>query len=272
MNLDNLLHLVHSGSDLRILSFYSIFYTIIGIGFYQLLKFVFTGRELWQDSYYGVTIIGTTLSLNAVLLTFTLIQCINSSQEISQYVSRELQSLYSLETEMLPLTTKSLNQIKPYFDDYLVSIIKNEWPLMDGNERDKITENKFHALIKAARTFDTNSPAEEITKRRIEDTIPDIIKHRYYRIKTRGKNISQTFFILIYFLEFLYVLQFFLLTRQTRLTQTILSIHLAMLGGLLALIVVYDHPYEGETSNSAKEFLPMIERLRDLNGSDANKM
>lgn len=272
MNMDHLLHLVHSGSDIRILGFYSIFYTLAGLGFYHLLKFVFLGRVLWQDSYYGVTIIGTTLSLNAVLLTFTLIQCISSSQEISQYVSRELQSLYSLETEMLPLSSKSLNQIKPYFDDYMVSVISNEWPLMDGNERDKLTEKKFHDLINAARSFEINGTTEEITKKRIEDTIPDIIKHRYYRIKTRGKNISQTFFILIYFLEFLYVLQFFLLTRQTRLSQTILSIHLAMLGGLLALIVVYDHPYEGETSNSAKEFLPMIERLRDMNGSELNKM
>lgn len=267
MNMENILHAVHSASDLNILLFYTLFYTITGLGFYHLLKLIFRGRRLWHDSYYGVTIIGTTLSLNAVLLTFTLIQCISSSQEISQYVSRELQSLYSLETEMLPLSSKSLKQIKPFLDDYMTSVIMNEWPLMDGNERDKITEKKFHSLINAARTFKVNDSNEEIMKKRIEDAIPDVIKHRYYRIKTRGKNISQTFFVLIYFLEFLYVLQFFLLTRQTRLSEAILSIHLAMLGGLLALIVLYDHPYEGETSNSAKEFLPMIERLREMNGA-----
>ena len=45
-------------------------------------------------------------------------------------------------------------------------------------------------------------------------------------------------------------------------------IHLMILGVMLALIVVYNHPYEGETSNSSKEFLPMIERLNNLEGAE----
>jgi hypothetical protein len=98
---------------------------IVGLGLYNLLKIIFYGRKLWEDSYFGVTIVGTVLSLNAVLLTFTLIQSIKSSEEISGYVSRELQSLYILETEMLPLTSTSLNQVKPFFRDYLVSVMAN---------------------------------------------------------------------------------------------------------------------------------------------------
>lgn len=268
MSIEHLLHVVHSGSDFRIFLFYTSLNIAFGLIIYNLLKYAFKDRELPSDSFYGITIIGTTLSLNAVLLTFTLIQCINNSHEISQYVSRELQSLYSLETEMLPLSSNSLAQIKPYLDDYIVSVIENEWPLMDGRERDKATEKKFHDLITAARTMTVKNKPEEQAKKRIEDTIPDIIKQRYYRIKTRGNNISKTFFMLIYFLQFLYVLHFFILTRPTPLAQAILSIHLTMLGALLALIIVYDHPYEGQTSNSAKEFLPMLERLREMQGAD----
>jgi len=50
----------------------------------------------------------------------------------------------------------------------------------------------------------------------------------------------------------------------------ILTIHLMILGVMLALIIVYNHPYEGETSNSAKEFLPMLGRLDDMQGSEFN--
>ena len=103
---------------------------------------------------------------------------------------------------------------------------------------------------------------------RIEQTMPDVIKYRYDRIKTRGTNISQTYFNVIYFLEFLLVLQFFILTRRNALSQLILTIHLSILGVMLALIVVYSHPYEGETSNSSKEFQPMLERLDDMQGSE----
>lgn len=268
MNLDSFLHIIHSGSDFTIILFHTTFYVIVGLGLYNLLKIIFYGRKLWEDSYFGVTIVGTVLSLNAVLLTFTLIQSIKSSEEISGYVSRELQSLYILETEMLPLTSTSLNQVKPFFKDYLVSVMENEWPLMDSGQRDVITEGKFHDLLIAARTFSIRNKSEETAKQRIAESIPNVVRYRYDRIKTRGKNISQTYFFVIYFLEILLVIQYFLLTRRSALSQMILTIHLMILGVMLALIIVYNHPYEGETSNSAKEFLPMLGRLDDMQGSE----
>ena len=268
MNVDNFLHSIHSGRDHIIILYHTFFYVTVGLILYNILKGIFNKKKLWEDTYYGVTVIGTVLSLNAVLLTFTLIQCIKTNEEISGYVSRELQSLYNLETEMLPLHSTSIKQIKPYFKDYIVSVIENEWPLMDSGKRDQLTEKKFHDLIFAARTFSLHNKSEETAKQRITETIPEIIKYRYDRIKTRGKNISQTYFNVIYFLEFLLVLQFFLLTRRTALSQTILAIHLSILGVMLALIVVYNHPYEGETSNSSSEFKPMLERLDDIQGSE----
>ncbi len=139
---------------------------------------------------------------------------------------------------------------------------------MDSGKRDEITENKFHDLIVAARTFSINNKSQESAKQRITEAIPEVIKYRYDRIKTRGRNISRTYFFVIYFLEALLVVQYFLLTRRGGLSQVILMIHLMILGVMLALIVVYNHPYEGETSNSSKEFLPMIERLNNLEGAE----
>lgn len=268
MNIENFLHTIHSGSDSNIILFHTSFYVVYGLLVYNILKIIFWRRKLWEDSYFGVTIIGTVLSLNAVLLTFTLIQSIKTSEEISGYVSRELQSLYALETEMLPLTSPSLSQIKPFFKDYVVSVIENEWPLMDSGQKDEVTEGKFHDLLFAARTFSIGNKSEEIAKQRISESIPNIIKYRYDRIKTRGRNISKTYFFVIYFLETLLVVQYFLLTQRSALSQTILTIHLMILGVMLALIVVYNHPYEGETSNSSREFLPMLERLDNLQGSE----
>ncbi len=268
MNLESFLHIIHSGSDFNIILFHTTFYVIVGLAAYNFLKLIFHGRKLWEDSYFGVTIVGTVLSLNAVLLTFTLIQSIKSSEEISGYVSRELQSLYLFETEMLPLTSASLNQVKPYFKEYLVSVMENEWPLMDSGQRDEVTEEKFHDLLIAARTFSTRNKSEESIKQRIAESIPNVVKFRYDRIKTRGKNISQTYFFVIYFLEILLVVQYFLLTRNSAMSQTILTIHLMILGVMLALIIVYNHPYEGETSNSSREFLPMLERLDNMQGSE----
>jgi hypothetical protein len=268
MKLEDFLHEIHSGSDSTIILFHTSLYVVFGLLLYNSLKLMFHNKKLWEDSYFGVTIIGTVLSLNAVLLTFTLIQSIKSSEEISGYVSRELQSLYTLETEMLPLTSDSLNQIKPFLQDYITSVMDNEWPLMDSGKRDEITEAKFHELLVAARTFSIKSKSEESAKQRITEAIPEVIKYRYDRIKTRGRNISKTYFFVIYFLEALLVVQFFILTRRSSLSQIILIIHLMILGIMLALIVVYNHPYEGETSNSSKEFLPMIERLNNLQGAE----
>jgi hypothetical protein len=268
MNFDSFLHIIHSASDFNIIVFHTAFYVFVGLLVYNLLRIIFYDRKLWEDSYFGVTIVGTVLSLNAVLLTFTLIQSIKTSEEISGYVSRELQSLYILETEMLPLTSGSLGQVKPFLKDYMVSVIENEWPLMDSGQRDEVTESKFHDLLIAARTFSIRNKSEENARQRIAESIPNVVRYRYDRIKTRGKGISQTYFFVIYFLEILLVIQYFLLTRRSALSQTILSIHLMILGVMLALIVVYNHPYEGETSNSSKEFLPMLERLDSMQGSE----
>jgi hypothetical protein len=268
MNVEDILHTIHSGSDFNIILFHTSFYVVFGLLIFNFLKIIFRDKTIWEDSYFGVTIIGTVLSLNAVLLTFTLIQSIKTSEEITGYVSRELQSLYALETEMLPLSSSSANQIKPFFKDYIVSVIENEWPLMDIGKRDIVTEGKFHDLLVAIRQFSIGSKSEEATKQRIGETVPNVVKCRYDRIKTRGRTISNTYFFVIYFLEILLVVQFFLLTRRTALSQAILTIHLMILGVIMALIVVYNHPYEGETSNSSAEFLPMLERLDSFQGSE----
>jgi hypothetical protein len=175
-------------------------------------------------------------------------------------------SVTSTDYRKLHFEFESRKQIKPFLHDYITSVMDNEWPLMDSGQRDEITEAKFHDLLVAARTFSIKSKSEESAKQRITEAIPEVIKYRYDRIKTRGRNISKTYFFVIYFLEALLVVQYFILTRRSSLSQTILVIHLMILGIMLALIVVYNHPYEGETSNSPREFLPMIERLNNLQG------
>ena len=68
--------------------------------------------------------------------------------------------------------------------------MENEWPLINSGQGDEVTEDKFDDLLITTRAFSTRNKSEETAKQRIADSIPNVVRYRYDRIKTREKDIS----------------------------------------------------------------------------------
>lgn len=257
--------------DIQIVAFCVTVYCLLGLLFYNLFKIAFGKITIKGDSYYGVTIIGTLVSVNAVLLIFVLVQSVSTVQQINGVVKRELETIYSLERVMAPLQSESMNQIKPYLKAYLTSIVNREWAFMKTTERDEVTEQLLDDLVVSIKAFSPQNVSESKTKEDLKGILKDMIEARFYRLKYKGKNLAEVFYYSVFFMQILLVFHFFILTSKTAFSQLILTIHMATLGTLFGLVLVYDRPFEGRSGIHASEFSPMITRLDDLIGGEYNQ-
>jgi hypothetical protein len=255
-------------NDLMIVCFVWIFYIISGFIFFYPLKLLFDRIGMHGNSFFSVTIIGTTLSLNAVLLIFVLIQSISTVKNIKEITNNELRSLYAIQKAIVPLSSQGTDQIKPQFQEYLNSVISREWQYMSTNEIDEKTEQFFDDFLDSLLKFTPQNLLEKKIKEELLPLTKEAASARYLRIKNRGTQLPAVFFIAVLLLEFLFVLHFALLTKRDAFSQCALTIYQSSLGILLGLIVIYDYPFQGESGIAPTEFMHLLEQIDNFYGGE----
>lgn len=254
--------------DYEVVPMVSLLYVACGTTVFYITKIILDRMQIFGESYFSVTIIGTTLSLNAVLLIFVLIQSISTFQKVQDVVNNELKSLYVIDKEITPLSSRAIDQIKPFYKEYLESVISSEWLLMPTNLLDEKTEYLFDDFVSSLVTFTPQSNVERQIKSELVPMTKEAAAARYLRIKSRGTALSSAFFYSVLLLQGLFVIHFALLTRRDIFSQCALLIYQINLGLLLGLIVIYDHPFQGDSGIKSDYFLPMLERINNLRGSE----
>ena len=255
-------------NDLAILGLVWLAYLSIGLLMFFGLKFVLDRMQIFGNPYFSVTIIGTTLSLNAVLLIFVLIQSISTFQKVKEIVNNELRSLYAIEKAITPLSSRAVDQIRPQFSDYLNAVMTSEWKYMSSKNRDEATEVQFDEFIEALAKFTPQNDWERKLKEELMPMIEEAASARYLRIKNRGTQLSYIFFVGVIIMQFLFVLHFALLTKRDGFSQFAVVIYQSILGVLLGLLVIYDHPFQGKSGIGPDEFQPMLERVQNTYGAE----
>jgi hypothetical protein len=88
-----------------------------------------------------------------------------------------------------------------------------------------------------------------------------MIKARHERMLNTGKEIPKAFFGATFCLLTSFVIFFYFLAPQNGFSQLVLAFLLSFIGTLLGLVIVYDHPYDGDSGITQAEFLPTLQAL-----------
>jgi hypothetical protein len=255
-------------TDLQIVGLVWLLYLAVGISIFYVIKFILDKMQVFGNPFFSVTIIGTTLSLNAVLLIFVLIQSISTFQKMRETVNNELKSLYMIQKTMTPLSSRAIDQFKPQFREYISAVMSSEWKYMPTKKLDFDTEDNFHDFIDAITKFTPQNDFDRKIKPELISMSKDAAAARYLRIKNRGTALSSVFFTCVLLMQFIFIFHFALLTKRDYFAQSAFIIYQSILGVLLSLIVIYDHPFQGESGITAKEFQPMFERVDNMYGAE----
>jgi hypothetical protein len=254
--------MIYEQSDFTIVLESMLALAVFGLLLYWVFRAIFTPFKIKDDPYFGVTIIGTAVSLVAILLIFTLMQAMGSVAHTHKNVVAEIESLYKLKSACLLVSSKDCATIRNAMDGYVRAIFSSDWPKPPDVE----TEADFERLVVAVSSVMKKMPADALERQNLFLAIDSMIRTRGERMLNEGKEIPKAFYgatgVLICLLVFFY----YFLSPKTLFSQVALVVLLSLLGTLLGLVIVYDHPYEGDSGVTQHEFVPALKGLETHQG------
>jgi len=233
---------------------------------FHFLRITLGKYELPSDAYFGVNIIGTMTSLCSVLFVFVLIQAISTNAKINSIIGEQLSEMYKFEKHLSIMPKSYVNEIKPKFDDYINSIISDEWKLMGTKIHANATEEKFNQFLLSVAKVQDMDVNTKFLKEDFSTLTDGLIKIRYIKLRSKGSSLPAELYFGMMFLVCLNVFQFFLLTKRTNYSLLILLLHVAAQGLIFGLIFVYDHPFYGDRGVKSEVYLDVRERLQSITG------
>jgi hypothetical protein len=228
-----------------------------GLLLYWLCGLIFSRFKIKEDPYYGVTIIGTALSLTALLLIFTLMQAMGIVNQTHKMVVTEVESLYKVKSACLLVSANECAAITNALDHYVRAILSSDWPKPPDHD----TQGSFEGVVVCLRDMIRKNPSDSVERQNLLVALDTMIKARHERMLNTGKEIPKAFFGATFCLLTSFVLFFYFLAPKNRFSQLALALLLSFNGTLLGLVIVYDHPYEGDSGITQAEFQPTLEAL-----------
>ena len=222
--------------------------------------------ELPSDAYFGVNIIGTMTSLCSVLFVFILIQAISTNTKINTIVTEQLSEMYKFEKYLSIMPKNYVSEIKPHFEDYINSIITDQWKLMGTRLQDNKTEEKFNEFLLSIAKVQDMDASVKLLREDFSTLTDGLTKIRYTKLRAKGSSLPKELYFGMIFLISLNVFQFFLLTKRSNYSLLILLLHVAAQGLIFGLIFVYDHPFYGDRGVKAEVYLDVLDRSHKIIG------
>lgn len=222
-----------------------------------LCGLIFSRFNIKEDPYYGVTIIGTALSLTALLLIFTLMQAMGIVNQTHKMVVMEVESLFKVKSACLMVSTNECAAITNAIDHYVRAILSSDWPKPPDHD----TQESYEGVVICLRDIIRKNPSDSMERQNLLVALDTMIKARHERMLNTGKEIPKVFFGATFCLLITFVVFFYFLAPKNRFSQLALALLLSFNGTLLGLVIVYDHPYEGDSGITQAEFRPTLEFL-----------
>jgi hypothetical protein len=252
---------IYAKSDFQILAIFVIASCLYASILYGFLCVTIGRLNLPSDNYFAVTIIAAMTSLVAVLLTFTLIQSINAYSRANEAILSEISSVELLYKRAIYLNNRYTDELSANTRGYVNQVIENDWHTMITGERSEAAEKAFDKLLFSVSKASHAPDVDQETAWDLSTSFGEVVKSRYDRLKLAGNNLPTFFYMAIFVLFNIHILQFFLLTKRNYFSLLILSLHMAALGLLLGLIFVYDHPFEGGTAIKIDLYRDLASRI-----------
>lgn len=252
---------IYQLSDIQIILLFVLATLLYTATLYSILLLTLSRFQIPMDNFFGITIIGTLVSLSAVLLVFTLIQSISLSQRIEAHVKTEVALIETLDETLTLFSDQKAREARQKLILYITSVINEEWPKMKQGEESLATEKLFDTILPTTAEITTNKKSEEEVYEHAISICYDLAKSRHMRLVYSGTKLSDHFWLGITFLFTLNILQFFLLARRNYYSLVILSLHMSALGLLLGLIFIHDQPFEATNRDLLEPYSNALEDL-----------
>lgn len=237
--------------------------TLTLCGAFHLMPYLrrrLTGREVDKavsdSAMDGIKAVTTFMVL---ILAFSLSLVMGQHRQIEELVQREATLINQLDRGLLRTGPPELLALRPLLVEYARSVVQDEWPRLADGGRSERAYAQFNELSRAIRGTEVTTPRQQAMYADMLRVLEQLADARDNRLMSSRMALPELFWATILG----GCLLLLPLCAMTALTLNSALLKLAMagsLGMLMALVIVIDRPFSGETQVSPYAIERAIQR------------
>lgn len=230
------------------------------ISLYFVEKFVPLRFRYHENNSIGY--VGSTIGvIYAVLAGFIIFYVMDNFQKASDLTRKEAASTAKIYRDSTRVPASQAEKIQLAMQDYLATVINQEWPLMSHDKTSDAAESILDSLILELNSFTAKNNQELLSMQMVYNELDELYKNRDERVDLANAALAGDLWILLVVSTLLTLFVKSLAGMKFRLHLAMQIVVTLMLTSILFLIIVLDRPFRGQFSIKP---VPFQEILLDI--------
>jgi len=240
-----------------------------------------SGQRLAQRSFFRdcnpensalamgmMAVVAMMLSLLLALSSVSVWQAFNSADASA---AAEASVSVQLERDLAVYGGTAANSTREAVRDYLQSVIKDEWPVMEKGGYSDVTAHKFNAIFRRAARIDPRTPREQALIAVIWGKTNELNLHRSSRLSAAAASAVPSALWATLLLGILFNFLLIYILPYSRVNALMLGVYAAMLGLMMFFTFAMDHPFSGSVSISPDAYESALVSMQRWDGETAQE-
>ena len=242
-----MLNYLYSLSDATLVIGFTLFWAGLVV-LLPLLTIPFPRLEPGADKTdFVLRIQGTLFTMTGFALAMTLVQAQANFRKVEAMIQSEASHINNLDRLLTRYGDPSVSAIRPMLLDYTSSIVKNEWPAMAKGHGDDGTLAKFVPVARAVAAISPTPGRQTTLYTEMLHAIDVIAEARETRIEDVEISLPGIYWGVVWLAMAILVLASCSIQRSWFRT-FFLAGQAGILGALIGVVFVSDHPFKGQTT------------------------
>ncbi|MBT8558552.1 DUF4239 domain-containing protein [Polynucleobacter paneuropaeus] len=202
-----------------------------------------------HEKEFLIAIQSGLVALSAIVLSFSLVLVITNYDHADANVAAEAARINDVDRLIHQYGDPKLNHIRADIRTYANSILEDEWPKLQTQEEGAETANLFANIAEKIGRMNPTTPRETVIYSELLRKLDDSVEMRETRLESAHIGLHGIYWTVNIAILFgvLFMSALGLILNKW-LTAIGISMELAALVGLMTLVFICDHPFEGTVS------------------------
>jgi hypothetical protein len=214
-----------------------------------------------ENTEFVLRIQGTLFTMTGFALAMTLVQAQANFRKVEALVATEASHINNLDRLIARYGDPEITALRPQLLGYAVSIVKEEWPAMDKGHGNDGTLAKFVPVAQAVTAINAAPGRQATLYAEMMKSLDVLAETREARLEQAEIALPGLYWAVVMFAMVVLVLASCAIRRSSFRT-FFLSAQAGILGALIGVVFITDHPFKGETSVPTHPFDIVIAAMK----------
>lgn len=228
----------------------------------RLLVLIPRVRPTAESTDFILRIQSTFFTMTAFVLAFTLVQAQANYRRIEGIVLSEASQINTLDRLLTRYGDPEVASIRPDLLAYAQSIVKDEWPLLDTGDESPETVKAFTKVAREVTGISAAPGRQASLYSEMLKSLDIISEMRDSRLGAARLALPVTYWIVVWLAMGVLVIASAMVVR-TRYRTFFLTAQASVLGALMGVVFITDHPMKGQTSVGPDAIVRVIGSMKN---------